>query len=450
MSSVGQSTIQAFTRFGLGARPDDPIPPDPQAWLLGQLNGPDPALTAGLPPLSACMALLAAFNATAVGTPDRATAQNAVIQRYQADAQAALANAVLTRAPFRERLVWFWSNHLAIQTNSVATSATAGSFVRDVIRPGVTGTFADMLVAMVQHPAMLFSLNNNVSVGPGSSAAVHARAAGLAFAQSANINENLGRELLELHTVGVDAGYRQADVDAMAYLLTGFTVNARSAPLGFVYNPGIAQPGSQTLMGSTFPNTQAGCIAAVRWLATRPATYMRLAGKLVTHFVADVPDGASVQAVYNALASTGGNLGAAAQALVGLPAAWRPFGKLRTPQDLVIATLRGLGVTAATMPTILPMLSAMGQATWQPPFPNGWSDLAVDWMGPEACLTRADWANTIAASGLATAPGIDAAGVAGWTLGPLLTPASRATIASASAPNDRMTLLLCSPEFQRR
>ena len=446
MSGLGANVAaaQAFTRFGLGGRPDDTVPADPVGWLRGQLAAPDPTPVAGMPTAAQGLALSYAFATATPGGAARTNALNAVMALVAREKQAFLANAVVSPAPFRERLVWFWANHFAVMArDNIPCSVTAGAFVRDAIRPHVTGNFSDMLLAVMSHPAMLASLNNTSSVGPQSARAVRAQKNNQPLP---NINENLGRETLELYTVGVGAGYAQADVDAMAYLLTGWTVNAATAPQGFIYDTTMAQPGAQVLMGMSFPGGQAGCASALQALGTSPYTYEHLATKLVTHFVSDTPAAPDIATVYNALANTGGNLDAAAQALIGLPNAWQPLTKLRAPQDLVIATLRATGATAATQPNINSVLNVLGQPLWCPPFPNGWSDLAADWTSPEAVLLRMDWLTTLCGGLAGPTPAV----VAGAALGPFLSASTTAAINAVVGLPSQLTLLFSAPEFQRR
>jgi len=334
-------------------------------------------------------------------------------------------------------------NHLPVMVATIPTMATAGAYVREAIRPNVTGRYSDMLLAAVLHPAMLYSLSNDASIGPNSPSGLQIlRQTGT----TVTINENLGRETLELFTVGVDAGYVQADVDALACLFTGCNVNIWTPPLGFTYNANRAQPGTQTLMGNTYPNTLAGLQAALLWLGTHPLTYRQLATKLVTHFTGDLPTAQDIQVVTSALINSGGNLGAAAAAVVRLPNAWVPLTKLRTPVDYVIAALRGLGATPDAFPNIDQILFAMGQPLWSPPFPNGWSDLAADWISPEGTLMRGDWANTIPTS----LPGATSGGLVAAGIGSLLSTATIQMVNAATSTHDQITLLLTSPEFQRR
>jgi uncharacterized protein (DUF1800 family) len=447
MATLGKdiAMAQAFSRFGLGGRPDDPLPADPIAWLQNQLTEPDPAPVAGKPTQSSCLAIWAQWLKAPPGPSSNAATWALIHPLFAQEQQDMLAGAVLSTAPFRERLVRFWTNHFAIMANSPETLLTTGSFVRDAIRPNVTGTFSDMLLAVMRHPAMLYSLDNTQSIGPQSPA-------GLALLKNSkgklsdNINENLGRETLELYTVGVNAGYAQSDVDAMGYLLTGWTVNVSTAPYGFFYNSAWAQPGSQSLLGTSYPNTQAGCVSALAALATNPYTYQHLATKLVSHFVSDTPAASDIAAIAGVLSATGGNLGAAAKALVLLPSAWQPLTKLRTPQDLVIAALRAANTTAGNMPAIEPMLAALGQPLWQPPFPNGWSDLAADWTGPQQMLLRCDCMSRLANGITAVTPAVAVAG----SVGPFLSANTAAVMNRAPSTHDRFATLFCSPEFQRR
>jgi uncharacterized protein (DUF1800 family) len=444
MTAYSQSAAQAFNRFGFGGRPDDAIPADPMAWLANQITCADQAPT-GLPTLQQNLTLINNFLT--------APFLSALSQTYAAqmwavmgtELQSFLSNAVTTKIPFRERLVWFWSNHYAVQAGANGVMlATSGSYIRDAIRPNMTGTISQMLQSAVLHPAMIYSLNANLSVGPLSPRAI-------AMAKNGNIvtiNENLAREVLELYSVGVSAGYTQADVDALAYLLSGIDVNtAAGAPLGTFYNLQKQQPGSVTLMGITFPGTLPGLMSALNMLGTHPATYAHLATKLVAHFTSDTPTAADIAVVTTALTTSGGSLTAAHTALIGLKNAWIPLQKLRTPADLVVATLRAVNTTTATMPsTINYWLTILGQPTWCPPFPNGWSDEAAPWSGPAPALLRARWANFFATQVKTST----AAQAMAASVGPLLAPRTTTLINGTTNAREQLTLLFCSSEFQRR
>ena len=252
---------------------------------------------------------------------------------FRQDAAAQLGNALTTPSPFRERLVWFWTNHFTVSLRRGDCAALVGAFVEEAIRPHVTGRFVDMLLAVMRHPAMLLYLDNVASAGPNSPAGQRGKR---------GLNENLARECLELHTVSPAAGYTQADVTNFARVLTGWSIDLRGDPPGFRFRPFTHEPGEQTVMGRRFPPGEEGGVAALRFLAAHPETHRFLAGKLVRHFVADDPPEDAVRRIAGVLRDTDGDLGAAAAMLTTLEAAWQPQTKLRTPLDHVIATLRAL------------------------------------------------------------------------------------------------------------
>jgi uncharacterized protein (DUF1800 family) len=293
-----------------------------------------------------------------------------------------------------------------------------------------------MLQAAIQHPALVYSLSNSNSAGPASAAGK----------RGAGFNENLGRETLELFTVGLAANYSQADVDAMAYLLTGVTVNLTKRPYGAVYNPNLAQPGNSTLLGTTYPNTHVGCVSALAALGTHPCTYLHLATKLATHFISDTPPFAAIASVGAALSSSGGNLMAAASSIIACAAAWSPLTKVRDQQDYLIAMMRGAGVMSATAPFLGTIAAQLGEPVWEPPFPNGWSDLAADWCGPASLDARF----RLAAAFGGTLAGENANAVVAATIGPLMSTNTQSMIASAPNTVTKFTVLFASPEFQRR
>ncbi len=420
------SSYVALSRFGLGRRGLEALPGDPAAWLEAQLgDGAGPAAA----PLAAGFAALREVRASkpAPGQP------NAVRALFQADVAALAEFAAGTEAPFRERLVRFWTNHFTVSVRGGPVAAFAGDFVASAIRPHATGRFEDMLLAVMRHPAMLLYLNQAGSVGPDSPVGRRGHR---------GLNENLARESLELHTVGVDGGYTQTDVTNYARILTGWSLNRRPANPGFLFRPMTNEPGEKVLMGRRFPPGEQGGVEALAFLAGHPATHRHLASKLVQHFVADAPASGDVRVVEGVLRDSGGDLGAAARAVVRLPGAWRPLAKLRAPQDYLFAAVRAAGLMAP----LPPIAGGLGQPFFGAPLPNGWGDTAADWAGPEAVLRRVDWAY-----GYAARPGLpEPDAMAEAALGPLVRPATLAAIHRAGSRRDAMTLLLSAPEFQRR
>jgi uncharacterized protein (DUF1800 family) len=436
----------AAIRFGLGRTPSQPVGADPQRWLQQQLHQPD----AG----PAASSITGAFTAQLMDQEARRAAKDVAVPApgqppaahppsqsrdiYRTDATALLQHAVTTTTPFRERLVWFWANHFTVSIRAGQVAPLVGSYIADAIRPNVTGHFYDMLLAVMRHPAMLLYLDNAQSAGPNS--VVGSR-------QHRGLNENLARECLELHTVSPAAGYTQADVTEFARILTGWSVERRQNPLGFRFRPGVAEPGDKTLMGARFPEGEQGGVLALQFLAEHPATYRHLATKLVQHFVADTPPADSVRRIEAVLRATRGDLGAASMELTRLPAAWaQGLSKIRSPQDLLVATMRASGLPPERMPNLIGLLGGLGQPVFNAPLPNGWPDNAAEWAGPEALLRRVDWAY-----GFANRPELpEPMQFADDALGSLLTPSTAEQIRRAGSRRDAITLLISSPEFQRR
>jgi uncharacterized protein (DUF1800 family) len=433
----------AFSRFGLGRRKDEPVPGDARAWLRAQLQGPDTAPSEGLLDSGQALELSAAFGRAAKAhkgdptAPDPAPQREALHEHTVAEQAAFTANALTTAAPFRERLVWFWFNHFTIAARERPTAAVMGPYIREAIRPHVTGTFTDMLLAVMHHPGMLTYLDQVGSVGPNSPAGQRSKR---------GLNENLARECLELHTVSPASFYTQTDVTSFAKVLTGWSVQLDKPPHAFIYRPQAHEPGPQVVMGVTWPDGEQGGLQLLTWLATHPSTYQHLATKLVRHFVADDPPPADVAHIAGVLRHTGGDLGAASAALIDLPGAWVPGTKFRTPAEYVVATMRAVGAHPEAEPHMLDMISNLGQPLFRAPFPIGWPDRAADWAGPEAVLQRADFAYQFAGRITDQEP----AEVAQATLGPLLHADTLAEIRGAGARRDGFTLLFASPEFQRR
>ena len=438
-------TVVAANRFGFGRRPDDEVPRDPRAWLRAQLSAPDPTPSQGVDTRAALAVVherrlekkaeQAQPGQAAKAGPGMEMG-NPIADLAKQEAHAFFGNALVTPAPFRERLVWFWANHFTIVARGEVPAACAGAYVREAIRPHVTGRFADMLLAVMRHPAMLAYLNQAESAGPDSPAGDR---------RHMGLNENLARESLELHTVSPASGYTQGDVTNYAKVLTGWSIEMKDGQ-GFVFRPNLHEPGQIEVMGRTWPAGEQGGIEILSWLGTHPATYRHLSEKLVRHFVADDPPRDQVRRIESVFQSTGGDLGAVSAALVDLPGAWEPEAKLRTPQEFTVACLRAVGAAPDHVPNLVQIAGGLGQGVFQAPFPIGWPDRAVDWSGPEAMLERVDFAYGLAGR----MASLDPEPLGRATLGPLLTADTLDQIRAAGSRRDGLTLLLASPEFQRR
>jgi uncharacterized protein (DUF1800 family) len=423
----------AFARFGMGRLGTEPAPADPRGWLLSQLAQPSgPAYDS---PPSTATGLLAfredRDKPRSAGTPSRA------MQLFRAQGGAFLSHAITTQTPFHERLTWFWANHFTVSTRRASCVGVMGAYIEEAIRPHVLGRFEDMALAVTRHPAMLLYLTNTFSIGPTSPAARGHR----------GLNENLARECLELHTVSPAAGYTQADVTALARILTGWTLRLKGDDPGFQFQANMHEPGEHVVMGQRFPAGEEGGIAALRYLSTHPATYRFLATKLARHFVADDPPDSAIERLRRVLTDSNGDLGQVARALVALEAAWaEPGSKLRTPAEFLVASYRALGRPSSVAIDPLGGMRAMGQPLWTAPAPDGWADRAEAWATPDGMMRRLDWAYNFATRiGQA-----DPVALAEAVLGAGLRAATRNAIALAGSRRDGFTVLLTSPEFQRR
>jgi uncharacterized protein (DUF1800 family) len=364
---------------------------------------------------------------------------------YRAEALARFQRAVQARAGLVERLVAFWANHFCV---SVAKSnfirISAGAFEREAIRPHVLGRFSDMLFAVESHPAMLHYLDNQQSIGPNSQAGLR---------QNRGLNENLAREIMELHTLGVDGGYTQADVTSLARILTGWTIAGRAGKLGepgtYVFNPNAHEPGPQVLLGKTYaPEGTRQGEAALLGLARHPATAKHIATKLCRHFVADEPPPALAARLAGVFSATDGDLKAVTLALIDAPEAWTaPLTKMRMPYEFLVAAMRITGRVPEDPGALLHPLAMLGMPFWTPPGPNGFPDTAAAWASPEGMKLRLDVASQ-AASRLRDPP--DPRELLDAIAGGAASEETRQAVARAETKQQGIALLLMSPEVQRR
>ncbi len=492
----------AWNRFGLGARPDQPAPNDPRRWLVDQIARyrPAPAAVASAPTSALVAADLAAWQAeqrtirqemasarspaadtaeapmqmaaqapandpAMAETPTRRDAAMAARQaarriaqgRYVALIGARTDAAIVSDTPFAERLVHFWANHFAVSADKLELVGLAGTLEMEAIRPHVMGRFADMLFAVERHPAMLLYLDQAVSVGPDSPLGLRIGARGR---RKVGLNENLAREIMELHTLGVRTGYSQADVTEFARAMTGWTVGgigvgpgARLAgaatPGSFVFAAAVHQPGARTIMGKGYPQAgEAQARAVLADLAVHPATARHIATKLARHFAGDTPPPAMVARLERAFLTSGGDLPTVYRALIASPEAWTPApAKFRTPWDWSIAAYRALGLTEVKPQAAFGLLNQLGQPVWKPGQPIGYDDSAPAWAGPDAIMRRVEAAERFAARSGAS---VDARALAERLFPAAVSPATTQALSRAESPGQALALLLVSPEMMRR
>ena len=456
-----QTSAVAVTRFGLGGKPGEieAVARDPRGWLTAQIDprgaptpsGPLPTTLDRVEALrthsrvarQARTGAAAMEDLPATADPFRES-RRALAEGMQQEFLARTRLATATEAGFAERWALFWINAFTASINKFQTSVFVGPYEREAIRPHVFGAFEDLAVAAETHPAMLMYLDQASSVGPNSAAGLR---------RESGLNENFAREILELHTVGSEGGYSQADVTEFARAMTGWsiTLDAGAAPAGgngFVFRAAAHEPGPRTVMGRLYDgaaHTKGERI--LRDLANQPATARRLARRIAVHFVADDPPASLVDRLQTAWIDSAGDLARVAGALIAAPEAWSPPPtKIKTPYEFIVSTHRALGAEPQALAPVRQALTQMGQPMFQPPSPEGWPEMAEDWAGPHALVTRLNWARAISD----TAADVEPVDIATSALGPRLQDRTRQFMMRAESRTEAMTLFLMSPEFQRR
>ena len=468
--------LRALNRFGLGARQGERQRiSDPRGWLKSQLDGGPPTLRAGeaTSPGAIGDAVRGLRMQGQRDEQERREARRRLVALAADEAQTALEARITSARPFVERLVAFWSNHLCVSAGSkVLVAPLAGSYERDVIRPHVLGRFEDMVLASAKHPAMLVYLDNFQSIGPASPAARASQRNGA----RRGLNENYARELLELHTLGVNGGYTQEDVQQLARILTGWTIDgvgraamqtmpARStgrgrgavrrtapepgSPIEFGFQELLHEPGSKTVLKEQYKEDGlAEGERVIKALCRHPSTAQFVATKLAVHFISDEPPAAAVERIARAFRSSNGDLKVVARALVDEPESWREDSrKFRTPQDWFVAVMRAFG-TSEVAPNAPTVLRQLRQPLWSPPSPKGFGDVMQEWADPDSLLNRGELARTI--SRLPSAAALEPRSLLDVVDVPADNPL-RPLIADTTIPaRERVALAIAGPAFQWR
>ena len=450
-----RDAVTALRRFGLGARPGEPrrIVSDPRGHVLSQLRGGRAPQIGDLPTSARLWQEAIRFrrsgrqkdeagqNRMGMGNPAEPPLRPGFLSR--AEMAARLEEAATTDTPVLERLVDFWSNHFTIAMHGATLRSIAGAYERETVRPHVLGRFRDMLHAVVHHPAMLVYLSNNRSIGPNSP---------IGQRRGRGLNENLAREILELHTVGVNGGYTQDDVINFARALTGWTVDSSDGEARgtFTFEPQWHEPGAVTVMGRTYPEGGVEQAEAVLDdLAAHLATARHVARKLAVHFVSEKAPLSLVERLAGAFRHGNGDLDAVTRMLVSSDDAWSAEPrKVLPPYDFIIAVFRALEQTPS-FPVAADALHTFGQDVWRAPSPAGWPDEDEAWASPHAVVERLDWVKQIVAtsSGSITE---DVRHYADGLFGDTLSGFTRQAIARSETREQALALLFMSPEFQRR
>lgn len=469
----------AATRFGMGARPGEiaAATSDPRGWLKSQIMPAAAQMSAGNL-LSAKDVLEARQDAMAMASPrkqqDSASddAQRKIRQEVrretrdglQEETAARSQHAATTPNSFAERWHRFWANHFTVAARNAQTQGLAGPFEREAIRPNVFGRFDQLLSSATFHPGMLIYLDAARSIGPSTQAAQR---------RDGGLNENLAREILELHTMGVGSGYTQADIIEFAKALTGWTVatpqTARLASMAqgnarqqknarqqiqreageAIFAEALHEPGSRIVLSKTYTIAARDQAAAIlRDLAANPATAKHIATKLARHFVGDAPPPSAIARLETSYMKSGGDLATLARAVVDLDEAWAETPqKFKTPEELLISAARAAGVQATFGGGQRAVYASLAQVPFGAPSPAGWPDDTASWSGADAIKKRLEWANSVSrrmARGETPSEFLDRA------LGQIASQKTRTAVARAESAEQGFTLALMSPEFQRR
>ncbi len=458
MARNPQEAALALHRFGFGPRAGsiEAIADDPRGALIAELDRPGAGQITNpdLPTSGAANRAVFEYNAernaekkrprqdSAQAAMEAAPAKPEAVplprQLFRNEARARIDAALNAEIGFVERLVWFWSNHFCVNQDK---TVMAGAYEREAIRPHVSGRFADLLLAAEGHPAMLLYLDNAQSMGPDSVAGIN---------RDKGLNENLAREVLELHTLGVRTVYTQDDVANFAKVLTGWTIlpTATNPDHGgeFVFIKRMHEPGPETVIGNQYDDNGTGQARAVLAdLARHPATAAHVATKLARHFIADDPPPVLVERLTQCFIDTDGDLKAVTRTLIASPEAWEPQqAKIKHPGEWIVAALRATGISG-DIQRIIGGMALLGEPLWRPPAPKGFSDENAAWL--DGLAQRLDIANTFAQR---VGDKLDPEAVADTALGPLASAETRRAIASAESKPQAMTFLLMASEFQRR
>jgi uncharacterized protein (DUF1800 family) len=356
-----------------------------------------------------------------------------------------LLRAAHTPTGFRERLEQFWADHFTTVGRGTILQFAGSSYRESAIRPHMTGPFEQLLYEAITHPLMVTYLDQSKSAGPNSDQVARKPDWGL--------NENLAREILELHTLGPDGPYDQADVRELAELLTGLSISPKN---GRVFKRGYAEPGAETVLGKRYEG-RAGLRniwRLLRDLARHPATAQHMAHKLVVHFVSDQPDAGHVAAVARAWRESGADLMAVYRALLSHPAAWGiPRRNVKSPLLFVASACRALALPEGALPEgkvrdyVFTPLRQMGQVWQSAPGPDGLPETDSAWITPQGVAARLQWALSIPQLLRPDLP--DPRAFLDMALGSLVPQSLRFAAQSAESRADGIGLILASPAFQR-
>lgn len=446
-------TFVAINRFGLGSSPNDNvlIHDNPKAWLKSQIKAGSktPDALKKFRTSSAIIKDIIVSNKTKDKNLKRSRKRDLIKNDFKAEVFSKARYLVSTDQPFTERLVSFWSNHFTVSSAKPQISPAIPAYEREQIRPNIFGKFEDLLIPAIAHPTMLTYLDNDTSIGPNSK---------IGKRRNKTFNENLAREILELHTLGVNGGYSQNDIIELAKIITGWThdgflskrLSKKTGVQGkFAFRDLIHEPGTKKVLGKTYK--QDGInegYAVFKDLARHPSTAKFIATKLAIHFVSDEPTKATIDKLAKIYLKTNGDLSKIYQAIIDLEEVWlTPTPKIKTPYEFIISTLRSLDATNMPRRFIGPPLIAMAHVPFSANSPQGWPDKAKDWIAPESLMRRIEWARAVSAK-LDT--DLNPLELLEQTIGVIASKETVQMVEAAPSKDAAMAIIFSSSEFQRR
>ena len=327
--------------------------------------------------------------------------------------QLAVVRATLSERQLREVMVDFWTNHFNVFAGKGADRFLLPSYIEETIRPRALGRFEDLLIATAESPAMLFYLDNARSVAPGSSPpgplSAGRRGGTNGRSRPTGINENYARELLELHTLGVDGGYTQQDVIEVARIFTGWSIEPPERGAGFVFRDWAHDYGDKRVLGVTFRGEgRTEGVKLLTLLASSHATMHHVSAKLCARFVADEPPDGCVDAAVAAWDKSRGDIRAILRAIFTSPDFWSPQAvrtKVKTPLEFVVSAVRATGADPDDSPRLAQVVARLGEPLYLQPAPTGYAENEAHWVNSGALLARMNAAVALAAGRL---PGVTA------------------------------------------
>lgn len=463
----------ALNRFGYGYRRGEDLPADPRGWLRRQidefravpaeLNGRNLSTewvigeTVKMYNVHARRREMSRAEVSSDEMQPDGKPASPALERFRSiyvpDVALRGRVAIASDTPFLERLVHFWANHFAVSTSRSPMTALVGHHEFAAIRPNVTGNFRDLLRAAALHPAMLLYLDQVKSFGPSSVRLTRRSARNPKV--KLGLNENLGREILELHTLGVGGGYSQADVTELARALTGWVMQgmprsdgAEPKPNGAAFLEEVHEPGTRTIMDRSYAQTGANqALAILDDLALHPSTARHIATKLARHFAGDEPPTALVRRLERTYLESQGDLPAVYRALIDAPDAWvdEPV-KFRQPWEWLIGVGRAAGEWPLRDLWFNALLQALAQPAWGPSSPAGYDDRAASWKASDALFRRVEVTERVAKN-IAIE---DVRALAQMMFPGSLSPTTEAAIRAAESNEMAFSLLALSPEMLRR